>query len=119
MFPLHQYNNNGTFVIKQFASPDEVGEMKSQMRTLLSTWNPQESINSIFSTVEEDHVRNEYFTNSAENISFFLEPDAVLKPGTLRTDLPKEGLVNKAGHALHVLDPVFRKYSTSQKVKQL
>jgi len=37
----------------------------------------------------------------------------------VRTDIPKECLINKTGHALHFLDPVFTAYSQSPKVKEL
>ncbi|KAG8828946.1 hypothetical protein FRC17_007291 [Serendipita sp. 399] len=65
-----------------------------------------------FSTGEDDqdktkkHVGDEYFLTSGDKIRYFLEEDAVGPDG--RLNRPKESAVNKIGHALHELDPVFR-----------
>ena len=39
--------------------------------------------------------------------------------GLVKEDIPKSEIINKVGHALHFLDPVFTEYSQSDKVKQL
>jgi len=53
------------------------------------------------------HVSDDYFLNSGDKIRFFLEEDAVGSDGKLNR--PKELAVNKIGHALHELDPTFRR----------
>jgi len=63
-----------------------------------------------FTTSEEEdeskHVGDDYFLNSGDKVRFFMEEDAVDKDGKLNR--PKNRAVNKIGHGLHELDPVFR-----------
>lgn len=62
-------------------------------------------------------MRDTYFFESADKVSYFLEPGAIdAATGDVRTDLPKGQLLNKVGHALHIEVPVFREYSTSTRV---
>ena len=116
-----QFRTNGFSIIRGFASNDEVAAMKEEIANLIGQWDMNESRGSIFSTdPNEKHISNDYFVGSAETIRFFFEPDAIdPKTSAIRTDLPKERLINKVGHALHFLDPVFQKYSFSDKVKNL
>ena len=120
-FAAEQYEKNGFSVIRGFATDEEVKEMKAEILKLIDVWDMNESRGSIFSTdPNEKHINNDYFVGSSETIRFFFEPDAI-DPGTsnVRTDLPKERLINKIGHAMHVQNDVFRKYSFSDKVKNL
>ena len=55
--------------------------------------------------------------NSASDISFFLEKDAVDEDGNLTKD--KMVAVNKIGHALHDLDPVFEAFSHQKKLQDV
>ncbi|KAJ1486446.1 hypothetical protein T484DRAFT_1943449 [Baffinella frigidus] len=113
------FERDGIIVIRQFASPEEVAGMKGQMAALIDAWDPADSKGSVFHTYGSTRINQEYFLESAATVRFFLEPEAVDKEGAVRTDIPKDGLINKAGHALHFLDPVFAAYSQSEKVKQL
>ena len=94
--------------------------MKNRMSTLIDGWVPQSAADSVFRTTEDQHIRNAYFIDSAEDIRFFLEEDAVdTATGKVKTGIPKGEMINKAGHALHVLDPIFREYAFSPKVVSL
>jgi phytanoyl-CoA hydroxylase len=116
-----QFNADGFSIIRGFATPEEVASMKDEIAKLIEKWEMNESRGSIFSTdPDEKHISNDYFVGSAETVRFFFEPDAIdARTGAIRTDLPKERLINKMGHNLHVLNPVFQKYSFSDKVKSL
>ncbi|EER05322.1 phytanoyl-CoA dioxygenase domain containing protein [Perkinsus marinus ATCC 50983] len=116
---LASFNDNGFLVRKAFATAEEVQEMKEEMAKLLEGWDPEDSVDSVFTTGRDQHVNNEYFLGSADHIRFFLEPGAVNENGKIRSDIPKSELVNKVGHSLHVDDPVFHKYSNSRKVLEM
>lgn len=60
---------------------------------------------------------DDYFFESANNISFFFEEGAHDKEGKLQQE--KALSINKIGHALHDVDPVFRKWTRSHKLTQL
>ena len=63
---------------------------------------------TVFSTRDRDRGRDRYFVESAEAVHCFLEEEAVDASGRLLQ--PKELAINKIGHALHDLDPVFRDF---------
>src|SRR4030095_9982444 len=72
---------------------------------------------SIFSTHEQSRVADEYFLTSGDKIRFFFEENAFNPDRTLKQD--KECSINKIGHALHDLDPVFDRFSRKRKIQQL
>jgi len=58
-----------------------------------------------------------YFLNSAKNISYFLEEKAVQDGKLIITD--KSKIINKIGHALHDVNPIFNAFTRQQKLKDL
>ncbi len=52
---------------------------------------------------------DDYFLNSGDKIRFFFEEGAFDTAGRLA--VPIDRAMNKIGHALHVLNPVFRAYT--------
>ena len=83
---------------------------------MVQEFNPS-GLTSIFTTREQSRIADEYFLSSSDKIHFFFEEQAFLTDGTLRQS--KEQSINKIGHALHDLDPVFREFSRSLKIKDL
>ena len=61
-------------------------------------------------------TNDSYFLESNDKIRYFFEADAFdEKTGELR--LPKHTSLNKIGHALHYLEPSFKKVTFSEKMK--
>ncbi|XP_008809811.1 phytanoyl-CoA dioxygenase [Phoenix dactylifera] len=112
---LNFFNSNGYLVLESFSSPDEVKEMRDRMTELLQGFDGSDT--SIFSTINQQQLTNDYFFESAEKISFFFEEKAFGDDGCLKQ--PKELSINKVGHALHELDPVFKKNSSSEKISSM
>ena len=72
---------------------------------------------SVFQTSEQTRTSDDYFLDSGDKISYFFEKDAFDSDGKLKSDLFHS--LNKIGHALHDLDPVFNAFSRSAQLKEL
>ena len=81
---------------------------------MVRDFDPAEAI-SIFSTHEQSRLTDDYFLESGDKIRFFFEENAFLPDGSLRQS--KEKSINKIGHALHDLDPVFDAFSRTARIK--
>ncbi|XP_024535439.1 phytanoyl-CoA dioxygenase [Selaginella moellendorffii] len=109
------FDDQGYLVLENFASDDECSGMMSRMEFLLEGFDPQTI--SVFSTKNQKERTDNYFFESANNISFFFEEKAFDPEGKLKQ--PKSLSINKVGHALHELDPVFKSFTDSKKVGAL
>ncbi|KAL8471030.1 hypothetical protein ACS0TY_033559 [Phlomoides rotata] len=110
---LEFFNSEGYLVLESFASPDDIKSLRLQMEQLLDAFDSSTKA-SIFSTKNQKQTTDDYFFESAEKISFFFEEKAFNDDGTLKQ--PKQLSINKVGHALHEIDPVFKSFSSSEKV---
>jgi phytanoyl-CoA hydroxylase len=68
-------------------------------------------------TREQTRTSDDYFLESGDRIRFFFEEDAFDECGELRQS--KELSINKIGHALHDLDPVFDSFSRTADIAEL
>lgn len=109
-----RFREDGFLVVPGFASKQEVAALRARAGELVEGFDP-ESI-SIFSTKDDNQAQSTdpYFLESASKISFFFEEKAFDEAGRLRQ--PKAVSINKIGHAMHDLDPVFRSYSRSPRI---
>ncbi|KAJ8668679.1 hypothetical protein QAD02_010342 [Eretmocerus hayati] len=113
---LNQLDKDGFVVLEDFFKPEEVDELKGAGEEL--TLNlPSEQDRKIFNTVDLQQNKEQYFLDSANKVSYFFESEALEKDGKLKVH-PRVCL-NKVGHALHWLNPVFKKYTFSEKVKEI
>jgi phytanoyl-CoA hydroxylase len=113
---LDDYAANGFHVIDGFASQQECDALRERASQLVQQFEPAE-VMSIFTTHEQTRVTDEYFLTSGDKIRFFFEENAFAPDGTLKQS--KERSINKIGHALHDLDPVFNRFSRSPKIQEL
>jgi len=110
------YHKDGYLLIEGFASGAECEALMAQTKKLVAGFDADRH-KVVFSAAGQSHAATDYFMNSARNISFFLEKDAVDGDGNLVKD--KMVAVNKIGHALHDLDPVFDAFSHQQKMADI
>ncbi|CAM9112918.1 unnamed protein product [Laminaria digitata] len=91
-------------------------EIRGQVQRVVQEMDLDEA-RTIFSTDETKHAEDAYFLGSGDKIRFFWEPGAFDSKGEFVHDRFKS--INKIGHALHDLDPVFKKFSYEKRVGQV
>jgi phytanoyl-CoA hydroxylase len=99
------YNRDGFLVMPDFLSAADCDALQARAAELVAGFDPGLA-RTIFSTRDQGHARDRYFLESGGAIRFFFEDEA---PDQL----------NKIGHALHDLDPVFERVSRQAKLAAL
>jgi phytanoyl-CoA hydroxylase len=113
---LADYNDQGYLVFEGFVDDAECDQLRARATELVQQFDPAEVV-SIFSTHEQNRLTDEYFLTSGDKIRLFFEENAFNPDGTLKYE--KEKSINKIGHALHDLDPVFNRFSRAPKLRAL
>lgn len=113
---IARYQSDGFLVLTNFVTSSECDALRARAEKLVSEFDPA-GVVSIFSTHEQSRLSDDYFLDSGNKIRFFFEEDAFQPDGTLKQG--KERSINKIGHALHELDPVFSEFSRSTPIREL
>ncbi len=111
-----QYNDAGFLMLERFADESACDQVRERAAEMVQEFDPREVV-SVFSTHEQNRLTDDYFLTSGDKIRFFFEENAFNDDGTLKFE--KQKSINKIGHALHDLDPVFDRFSRDPKVKEL
>jgi len=98
----------GVLILRNFVSPDKCRELREHTLQLIDKFDPSE-VKHVFSALQQTQLGDSYFEESGDKIRFFFESDAYDENGELRQS--KEDSLNKIGHAMHDLDPVFDEFS--------
>ncbi len=110
------FDRNGVLVLQGFADRGVCRGLIARAGELVAGFDPAE-IQSVFSSKTHAHSADSYFETSGDKIRFFLEEEAVDASGRLVRD--KQTAVNKIGHALHDLDPVFDGFSRDLRLERV
>ncbi|XP_066592365.1 uncharacterized protein [Prorops nasuta] len=109
------FQKNGYVVLEDFFQPEEIEELRFAGEEYTKNL-PPESERKIFNSVNSPQNKDRYFLDSAHRISVFFEAESLEDDGKLKVH-PRVSL-NKVGHALHWLNPIFKKYTFDERVKE-
>jgi phytanoyl-CoA hydroxylase len=104
----HQFTRDGYIVLPGFKSPDQIARLRERAGQIVDAFDPSQT-RAIFTTNDQLAATDDYFLRSDNTIRCFFEEEAFGPDGQLRRD--KALSINKIGHALHELDPVFEHFS--------
>ena len=110
------FERNGFLVLEGFVPRDRCDALRQRAGELVAAFEPGEHP-SIFTTHEQRRRTDDYFLASGDKIRFFFEDEALDDAGHLRQ--PKARAINKIGHALHDLDPVFERFSRDRALAEV
>lgn len=115
---LSRFRQEGFLVLPGFVDTERCLELRRRALELARKHVPPPDRATIF-TADGDalHASDEYFLNSGEEIRCFFEKGAFDAEGRLRADAAL--CLNKLGHAMHDLDPVFGAFSRTPELAAL
>ena len=113
---IELFEQNGYLVLEDFVSKDACEALSHRATEIVDAFDPSESV-SIFTTNEQTRHSDRYFLESGDKIRGFFEEEAFAENGELRQSKSKS--INKIGHAMHDLDPVFEQFSRTQELAQI
>ncbi len=102
------FEDCGVVIVRDFVAPSARAALRQRALKIVEGFDP-EDVRSVFSTTNDAHLADDYFISSGDKIRFFLEDGAFDDSGKLIQS--KEHCLNKIGHAMHDLDPVFDGFS--------
>ncbi len=111
------YDRDGFLVLEGFVTEAACAELRARADELVAAFEPDDEVRSIFTTNEQTRHSDEYFLSSGDQIRFFFEEEAFDADGELRQ--AKALSINKLGHAMHDLDPIFERFSHTAALAEL
>lgn len=105
---ITRFHDDGFLMVEDFVSMEACQSLRDRALDMLRAFDPDRD-RSIFTTDEQSRHTDRQFIESASGIHCFFEEEAFDEQGQLVQ--AKELCVNKIGHAMHDLDPVFEAFS--------
>ncbi|MDC0713331.1 phytanoyl-CoA dioxygenase family protein [Stigmatella sp. ncwal1] len=109
------FEQQGFLILPGFVSGNSCEALKHRAEALVAGFQPE--TRSIFTTHEQSRTSDAYFLSSGDQIRFFFEEGAFRPDGSLGQ--PQALSINKIGHALHDLEPVFNRFSRTPELAAL
>ena len=111
-----RYHDEGFLMLEGYKSAAEIGALRTRALAIVDAFDPREG-SGVFSARGTRHDADAWFLGSAHSVRCFFEEEAFGLDGALRQPLAMA--INKIGHALHVLDPLFRHFSCGPQMQAL
>jgi len=106
------WNRDGFVVLPNFVEADLLNDLRSRINEIVASFADGDmaaDAATVFSTTEQTHAQDDWFLTSADVIRPFFEKSAFDVDG--RRVVTMDRALNKLGHAMHDLDPVFNRFS--------
>ena len=107
------FARDGYLVLQGYVDPAACDALRARAEALVEAFDPAEAM-TVFSTRTRAHSADGYFRESGDKIRMFFEEEAIGADGGITVE--KSRAINKIGHAMHDLDPVFEEFSHGAKL---
>lgn len=108
-----QFQQDGYLILPDFKTPQQIDALRARALEIITAFEPPPK-QTVFTTFEQEKATDDYFLGSADQVRCFFEEKAFDEHGQLKQD--KILSINKIGHAMHDLDPVFIDFSHDPKL---
>ncbi len=110
------YARDGALVVADFLSAEVCARLIARAEEIAAQRAPG-GPRSVFSTAEQTRRSDAWFLGSGDRVRCFFEADAFTGAGELTVEPARA--INKIGHALHDLDPVFAAVSYDPRLAEI
>jgi phytanoyl-CoA hydroxylase len=111
------FERDGFLVVPDFKSAADVAALRERAEAIVDAFDPAAASGTFSARDGATTTSEAYFLESAETVRCFFEEEALDASGALRVSKPLA--INKIGHAMHDLDPVFATFSHGERLDAL
>ena len=112
---VKRYGEDGYLIVEDFFTAEECDRLRQRAHEIIDETDFSSHPLVAFDTKDNSQMEFDYFITSGDKARFFLEKKAFDENG--RLSVPYDKAVNKIGHALHAVDPLFKDLTHSERVK--